>query len=83
MDLSGWFATTAKRMFTRARPGEALESVMVNHFGGDEIMDLIVELARQADAVINLPPLLTRTEQREQLPPDHGLGGACPHRVGT
>jgi hypothetical protein len=59
------------------RPGESLESVMVNHFGGDEIMDLIVELARQADAVIigpDLPPLLTRGGQREQLPPDMGLG---------
>jgi hypothetical protein len=59
------------------RLGEALESVMVNHFGGDEIMDLIVELARQADAVIigpDLPPLLTRTEQRDQLPPDMDLG---------
>ena len=59
------------------RPGESLESVMVGHFGGNEIMDLIVELARQADAVIigpDLPPLLTRAEQREQLPPDLGLG---------
>jgi hypothetical protein len=46
---------------------------------GDEIMDLIVDLARQADAVIigpDLPPLLTRAEQREQLPPDMGLGEA-------
>lgn len=50
---------------------------MVNHFGGDEVMDLIVELARQADAVIigpGLPPLLTRPEQREQLRPDMDLG---------
>jgi hypothetical protein len=40
-------------------------------------MDLIVELARQADAVIigpDLPPLLTRAEQRDQLPPDMSLG---------
>jgi hypothetical protein len=59
------------------RQGESLESVMVNYFGGDEIMDLIVELARRADAVIigpDLPPLLTRAEQRDQLPPDMGLG---------
>jgi hypothetical protein len=59
------------------RPGKSLQSVMVNHFGGDQIMDLIVELAREADAVIigpDLPPLLTRTEQRDQLPPDMGLG---------
>jgi hypothetical protein len=57
--------------------GEPQDSVMINHFGGDEIMDLIVELARQADAVIigpDLPPLLTRADQREQLPPDMGLG---------
>lgn len=57
--------------------GVPQDSVMINHFGGDEIMDLIVELARQADAVIiapDSPPLLTRTDQREQLPPDMDLG---------
>jgi hypothetical protein len=61
------------------RPGESPRSVMVNHFSGDEIMDVIVDLARQADAVIigpDLPPLLTRAEQREQLPPDMDLGEA-------
>jgi hypothetical protein len=59
------------------RPGDSPESVMVSRFGGDEMMDLIVELARQADAVIigpEMPPLLTRAEQAEHLPPDMDLG---------
>ena len=57
--------------------GEPQDSVMINHFGGDEIMDLIVELARRADAVIigpDLPPLLTRAEQGAQVPADMDLG---------
>ena len=57
--------------------GEPQDSVMINHFGGSEIMDLIVELARQADAVIigpDRPPLLTRAEQCAQLPTDMGIG---------
>ena len=59
------------------RPGELPESVMVNHFGGEQMMELLVELARVGDAVIigpELPPLLTRPEQRGGLPPDMDLG---------
>jgi hypothetical protein len=77
MDSSGWFAAMEKPRVYAGRPGESPKSVMVNHFGGNEIMDLIVELALQADAVIigpGRPTLLTRTELREQLRPDTGLG---------
>jgi hypothetical protein len=43
--------------------GQPTDSVMVNHFGGEAIMDLIVELATESEAVIigpGLPPLITR-----------------------
>lgn len=50
-------------------PGSS--SLMVNHFSGEMVSDLIVEYARRADAVIlpaGCPTLLTSAEQRQHLP---------------
>lgn len=50
---------------------QELESMMLNHFSAGDVLDLVVEFARRADAVImpvGCPSLLVDTGQRRHLP---------------
>jgi hypothetical protein len=51
--------------------GESCGSLMINHFSNGDVLDLLVEFARQADAVImpvGCPVLLTAPAQHGHLP---------------
>ncbi|MFF3617244.1 hypothetical protein [Streptomyces sp. NPDC002580] len=52
--------------------------MMINHFGGERVMDLVAELLKRLEAVLLLPDstvIITREKDREHLPQE--LLDAC------